>query len=243
MFPRTAIPAEQLRQVLMNVLRNAVQAVKSRGRISIDTKSRTRGREDFVVIRIADNGTGIARSSLSQIFLPFYTTKESGTGLGLAICQRIVQEAGGRIDVRSELGEGTTFEIRLPAASEVLATPTPSSAVLADSADAEHTTSTAGGEGSSSCAERSRPAWCRGERCGLEHTLTRVPTTPTFTVRESATENQRPGYSLRFLSGKCQGSDYALQDATEVMVGRSADADLVLLEGMVSRFPRTLLHH
>ncbi|MBW2458249.1 MAG: histidine kinase, partial [Deltaproteobacteria bacterium] len=59
------------------------------------------------------------------IFLPFFTTKDDGTGLGLAICQRIVQDAGGRIEVLSREGEGTTFDVLLPAAMEALGTPAP----------------------------------------------------------------------------------------------------------------------
>ena len=131
-LPRVAIDAEQLRQVLMNLIRNAVQAIKERGRVNVSTRVRfgrgTRsGRsadESFVEINVADTGPGIAQKALDKIFLPFFTTKDRGTGLGLAISQRIVQGAGGRIEVRSYEGKGSTFTILLPRAMEALGTPT-----------------------------------------------------------------------------------------------------------------------
>jgi signal transduction histidine kinase len=132
-LPRVAIDDEQLRQVLMNLIRNAVQAIKERGRVSVSTRVRfgrgTRsGRtpdESFVEINVADTGPGIAQKALDKIFLPFFTTKDRGTGLGLAISQRIVQGAGGRIEVRSYEGKGSTFTVLLPSAMEALGTPTP----------------------------------------------------------------------------------------------------------------------
>ncbi len=136
-LPRAAISADQLRQVIMNLLRNAGQAMKGDGKISVRTRTRRLtpsprwsedGQSDLVVISVRDEGPGISPAALKSIFLPFYTTKEKGTGLGLAICQRIVQGAGGRIDVRSRVGEGTTFDVVLPAAMEALGTPAPAPA-------------------------------------------------------------------------------------------------------------------
>jgi signal transduction histidine kinase len=133
-LPRVAIAPDQLRQVMLNLLRNAAQAMKGRGTITVTTRSRpasvTRGMPanhgdgGWVGIGVRDEGPGIAPAQLKNIFLPFFTTKEEGTGLGLAICQRIVQSAGGRIDVRTREGEGTTFDVMLPAAMEALGTPT-----------------------------------------------------------------------------------------------------------------------
>jgi signal transduction histidine kinase len=136
--PRVAIPPEQLRQVLINLLRNAGQAVRGRGRIGVRTRLRVRERphlgedgvtnlvaERHVVIGVTDDGPGIPQSVLKNLFLPFFTTKERGTGLGLAISQRIVQGVAGRIEVRTREGEGTTFELVLPAAMEALGTPMP----------------------------------------------------------------------------------------------------------------------
>jgi signal transduction histidine kinase len=148
-LPRVAIAPDQLRQVMINLLRNAVQAMKGSGRVVVRTRApRRRGalrsRSDgetalapepwrqparqeggWVGISVTDDGPGMAPSQLKSIFLPFYTTKAEGTGLGLAICQRIAQRAGGRIEVRSRLGEGTTFDLLLPAAMEALGTPRP----------------------------------------------------------------------------------------------------------------------
>lgn len=125
--PRVAIDPEQLRQVLMNLYRNAAQAMGGRGRIVVSTRVRfgrtTRGgasvaEEPLIELTVADNGPGMSQKLLDSIFLPFFTTKEKGTGLGLAISQRIVQNAGGRIEVRSYEGKGSTFAVLLPAAAD-----------------------------------------------------------------------------------------------------------------------------
>ena len=68
-----------------------------------------------VLLRITDDGEGIHSSDLERIFVPFFTTKPHGTGLGLAICQRIVENAGGRLEATSVVGLGATFTLRLPA--------------------------------------------------------------------------------------------------------------------------------
>ncbi|MEL6543576.1 MAG: ATP-binding protein, partial [Myxococcota bacterium] len=73
-----------------------------------------------VYVRVRDSGPGIPREDLARIFVPFFTTKPNGTGLGLAISQRIVETAGGRIDVTSRVGEGTTITVRMPALIESL---------------------------------------------------------------------------------------------------------------------------
>ncbi len=131
-LPRVAIDPEQLRQVLMNLVRNALQAVGTKGRVTVTTRSRAparrpRGKIDpaSVEVHVADTGPGISAKALDKLFIPFFTTKEKGTGLGLAISQRIVQSAGGRIEVRSSEGKGSTFTILLPAAMEALGTPKP----------------------------------------------------------------------------------------------------------------------
>jgi PAS domain S-box-containing protein len=102
----------QLRQVFANILLNAIQAIDGRGEISVSTWAE--GGEVF--IRISDTGRGIPEEHLSRIFEPFFTTKElgKGTGLGLAIAHGIVERHGGRIEVESELGKGTSFTVTLP---------------------------------------------------------------------------------------------------------------------------------
>jgi signal transduction histidine kinase len=138
---RVAIDPEQLRQVLMNLMRNAAQAMKNRGTITLMTRAHsgrgTRPRrvgsdQAFIELTVTDNGPGISQKVLENIFLPFFTTKDKGTGLGLAVSQRIVQGAGGRIDVRTYEGKGSTFAILLPAAMDALGTPTPSHAAAVE---------------------------------------------------------------------------------------------------------------
>lgn len=102
----------QLNQVFMNILYNAIQAIDGPGTITVSTR-----REDgWAVVVIADTGRGIPAETLGRIFDPFFTTKKvgEGTGLGLSISYGIVQNHGGRIEVDSTPGKGTTFTIRLP---------------------------------------------------------------------------------------------------------------------------------
>ncbi|RKG64821.1 histidine kinase, partial [Corallococcus sp. CA054B] len=121
-LPRAEGDAEQLKQVLINLVQNAVQALGPQpGRITVRTEKperfgdlRSAGSE-FVEVRVSDTGPGIPADQQPHIFVPFFTTKQKGTGLGLAICQRIVKNHGGSISVQSKVGEGTAFIIRLPA--------------------------------------------------------------------------------------------------------------------------------
>jgi two-component system NtrC family sensor kinase len=103
-----------LRQVLLNIINNAVDALPKGGKVIIRT---TPGEaDDSVRIDISDTGIGIPREHLAKIFDPFFTTKPQGkgTGLGLSICHGIIQKLGGTISVESEVGKGTTFSIKLP---------------------------------------------------------------------------------------------------------------------------------
>jgi two-component system NtrC family sensor kinase len=110
---------EQLVQVLMALLLNAADAVDAAGSITIRTRRvKGRGGEAGVIAEVIDDGTGIPRSALRKIFEPFYTTKPPGrgTGLGLSVCYGIVADHGGRMEVESEPGKGSTFRVILPAA-------------------------------------------------------------------------------------------------------------------------------
>jgi signal transduction histidine kinase len=122
-LPKVRIDIEHLRQVLINLVQNAVQAMASGGEIYVETRAQDGFRPGgevrrWVQISVRDTGPGIAPGLLPNLFVPFVTTKQQGTGLGLAISQRIVSEAGGRIDVRSREGYGTTFVVLLPGAPE-----------------------------------------------------------------------------------------------------------------------------
>ena len=103
---------DQLKQVILNLSLNAVEAMPSGGQLTI----RTRYVEEVghMLVKFTDTGSGINPADLPNIFDPFFTTKESGTGLGLAITYDIVQRHGGRIDVESQVGQGTTFLVWLP---------------------------------------------------------------------------------------------------------------------------------
>ena len=115
-LPTTTGNAEQLTQVLMALMLNAVDAMDDRGMLTVRT-GRSFTRSDEVVLEIEDNGIGIPRADQSKIFEPFYTTKPPGrgTGLGLSICYGIVEDHRGRIEVDSQPGRGSIFRIFLPA--------------------------------------------------------------------------------------------------------------------------------
>ncbi|MEK3734918.1 MULTISPECIES: ATP-binding protein [Paenibacillus] len=106
---------DKIIQLLINLIRNAFQAMEKTGHVSFSLTEESR----VAVIQVTDTGKGIPPSDLPQIFEPFYTTKEEGTGLGLSVCQKIVEDHGGRIMVDSEVGTGTTFTVRIPIVTEV----------------------------------------------------------------------------------------------------------------------------
>jgi signal transduction histidine kinase len=153
-IPRTCIDPEKFRQVLMNLMQNAIQAMDGHGKITVSTAVRRsprarmpsydgapppsrRSLEDeaggsswsrpieLVEIGVRDTGPGISPKVLRNLFIPFFTTKTQGTGLGLAISQSIVRNAGGMIEVHSQPGAGTTFTIVLPSAGDSIVTPAP----------------------------------------------------------------------------------------------------------------------
>jgi signal transduction histidine kinase len=96
--------------VLVNLIKNAMQAMTKGGTLTLQTGEGP----DGVWVSVTDTGGGIPQEQLNRIFEPFYTTKKKGSGLGLMIVQRIVRAHGGRIDLESQLDRGTTFRIWLP---------------------------------------------------------------------------------------------------------------------------------
>ena len=110
----------EIRQLIWNVLMNAIQSMPNGGWVTIETGKDTPdiSAGQFLEIKISDNGQGIMENDLGKIFEPFYTTREKGTGLGLAIVNRIVEGHAGKIKVDSRSGEGTTFTIWLPCLQE-----------------------------------------------------------------------------------------------------------------------------
>ena len=110
--PRVLGDFGQLRQAFVNIALNACEAMAKGGRLSVTTRSA----DGTVEVELADTGPGIPKEALGRIFDPFFTTKEKGTGLGLSVVYGIVKRHGGDIQVDSEVGKGTRFIVRLPAA-------------------------------------------------------------------------------------------------------------------------------
>ena len=115
-MPELMIDRHMMEQVLMNLVLNAIQAMRNGGVLSI----RTTVEEDQCLVRVQDSGCGISSSVLPRIFDPFFTTKNEGegTGLGLSVSLGIVERHGGRIGVESEVGKGTTFTVSIPLSTE-----------------------------------------------------------------------------------------------------------------------------
>ena len=111
-LPMVKCYPQQLNQVFMNLFVNAAQAIEKQGEISISTWADN----GFVIIKIGDTGSGIDKKNLGKIFDPFFTTKDvgRGTGLGLNVAYNIIKKHNGTIDVKSQVGKGTVFKIRVP---------------------------------------------------------------------------------------------------------------------------------
>ncbi|HEX3698625.1 MAG TPA: ATP-binding protein [Polyangia bacterium] len=124
-LPPVRADAEQLLQVFLNLSLNALQAMPQGGQLLLSTSLRRATRRGaaaaFLEVRFRDTGVGIPPGDLRNLFIPFFTTKEKGTGLGLPISQRIIENHGGTIEVRSQPGEGATFTVLLPVESDAYA--------------------------------------------------------------------------------------------------------------------------
>jgi two-component system NtrC family sensor kinase len=112
-LPSVRVSLTELQQVFLNLINNALDAMDRKGgTIKIATKLKG----DFIVVKVADDGSGIPPANLNRIFDPFFTTKPvgKGTGLGLSICYGIIKKLGGEIEVRSTMDVGTTFSVQIP---------------------------------------------------------------------------------------------------------------------------------
>jgi len=109
-LPVVPLDPTQIQQVLVNLVKNAMQAMTKGGTLTLQTGDAA----EAVWMSVADTGGGIPQEQINRIFEPFYTTKKRGTGLGLMIVQRIVRAHGGRVELESHVGRGTTFRIWLP---------------------------------------------------------------------------------------------------------------------------------
>jgi signal transduction histidine kinase len=109
-LPLAPLDMTQMQQVLVNLVKNAMQAMTKGGTLTLQTGEGSEG----VWLSVADTGGGIPQEQINRIFEPFFTTKKKGSGLGLMIVQRIIRAHGGRIELESDLGRGTIFRIWLP---------------------------------------------------------------------------------------------------------------------------------
>ncbi|MFN2120984.1 MAG: ATP-binding protein [Anaerolineales bacterium] len=115
-LPWVVVNTNQLKQVFLNLVHNALQAMPAGGKLTVVIELQRESGRDWVVVRIKDDGLGIRPGDMSRIFEPFFTTRaeHGGTGLGLSVSYGIISEHGGRIDVESQLGHGSTFSVWLP---------------------------------------------------------------------------------------------------------------------------------
>jgi len=109
-LPEVEHDSDQIHQVMLNLLLNALQAIDRKGKVDVKLSQKNLS----AVVEVTDNGRGIPPENLPNIFRPFYTTKGDGTGLGLSLARRIVEDHQGRIDVASTVGKGTMFAVVLP---------------------------------------------------------------------------------------------------------------------------------
>lgn len=108
------IDTEQMRQVMVNLLWNARDAVKASGRAVPEVTIKAFMKGNKAIIEVSDNGIGIKKAMLKNIFVPFFTTKADGMGIGLSICRAVVQRHRGRIKVKTSPGKGSAFRVELP---------------------------------------------------------------------------------------------------------------------------------
>jgi signal transduction histidine kinase len=115
-LPWIVLDANQMKQVLLNLLHNALHAMPGGGRLQVCSQLRGRNGRDWIVVEVVDNGVGMEQTEIGRIFDPFYTTRaeSGGTGLGLSVTYGIVTDHGGTIEVQSQRGSGSTFSVWLP---------------------------------------------------------------------------------------------------------------------------------
>ena len=120
-IPNCQVDSREIKQLFLNLFKNAIEAMPQGGKLRIKTHLTLKDlpkNEKRVLVEISDTGVGISETEMQYIFRPFYSTKPKGTGLGLSFCRRVVEEHGGEISVKSQVGKGTTFIVTLPIRQE-----------------------------------------------------------------------------------------------------------------------------
>ncbi|TPW12708.1 MAG: two-component system, NtrC family, sensor histidine kinase HydH, partial [bacterium] len=114
--PPVPVDADQIQQVMINLIKNAIEAMEPGGRLTLSTGTRPGrpGEEPWITMTVADTGAGMTPEVRKRLFEPFFTRKASGTGLGLYICHGIVERHGGLLRIDSVEGEGSSFTVELP---------------------------------------------------------------------------------------------------------------------------------
>jgi signal transduction histidine kinase len=110
MIPKIVVDPTQMKQVFLNLIKNAVESMPDGGKLTVETVVE----DKYIKINISDTGEGMTTEVMQNLFVPFFTTKVDGTGVGLAVSQKIIDDHGGFIKMKSVLKEGTTFSIYLP---------------------------------------------------------------------------------------------------------------------------------
>jgi len=113
-LPRVTADEDQIKQVVINIVMNAIEACSAGGEVEVSNRERFTDGTAYVCVEVRDSGRGIDEKDREQIFEPFFTTRKEGTGLGLAIARQIITKHGGFIEVESTIGVGTTFRLHLP---------------------------------------------------------------------------------------------------------------------------------
>jgi len=117
-LPQVLVDGDKLRQVFLNILRNAYEAVEEEGKISVSLSLKKEKPENKIRVVISNNGQPVPKKDWETIFEPFYTTKATGTGLGLAIARKIIEQHRGSIKIQKKEGKGTSFEVLIPCGRE-----------------------------------------------------------------------------------------------------------------------------
>jgi signal transduction histidine kinase len=108
------IDESQIKQVLINIIKNAIEAIDNGGNINVSLTQVSHLNDPFIEIEVKDDGKGLNEEQMKKLFTPFYSSKEKGLGLGLSISKQIIESHKGNMEVSSFINEGTTFKIILP---------------------------------------------------------------------------------------------------------------------------------